>query len=258
MQPHPSSSRSGKHKWNAGGGLPRYLAGPPLLPALTNTAHKIPTGISSQRSGRQRITRVLRFQQMVVHPFIKKCNVDLFASHQTALLPTYASWKPNPQYSSQIVETEGICLEFSSNFFHSLFTPLFSLRCTPLLPQWWATRILEHWDHCNTQINIGKGGNHTSVSRFVTSIAGATYTDAITLSRLVPPRRVPLFPFQLTCSSAEEGISVRRISSPGRTSLAGTALVTRSSESLSQESCYYRYYTFWVILHPLWETTQCI
>ena len=32
----------------------------------------------------------------------------------------------------------------------------------------------------------------------------------------------------------------RRISSPGRTSLAGTALVTRSSESLCQESCYYR------------------
>lgn len=91
MQPHPSSSGSGKHKWNAGGGLPRYLAGPPLLTALTNTAHKIPTGISSQRSGRQRITRVLRFQQMVIHPFIKKCNVDLFASHQTALLPTYAS-----------------------------------------------------------------------------------------------------------------------------------------------------------------------
>lgn len=79
MQPHPSSSQSGKHKWNAGGGLPRYLAGPPLLPALTNTAHKIPTGISSQRNGRQRITQVLRFQQMVIHPFIKKCNVDLFA-----------------------------------------------------------------------------------------------------------------------------------------------------------------------------------
>lgn len=79
MQPHPSSSRSGKHKWNAGGSLPRYLAGPPLLPALTNTAHKIPTGISSQRNGRQRITQVLRFQQMVIHPFIKKCNVDLFA-----------------------------------------------------------------------------------------------------------------------------------------------------------------------------------
>jgi len=83
MQLHPSSSRSGKHKWNAGGGLPRYLAGPPLLPALTNTAHKIPTGISSQRSGRQRITRVLRFQQMVIHPFIKKQSKHMPAGNQT-------------------------------------------------------------------------------------------------------------------------------------------------------------------------------
>ena len=39
------------------------------------------------------------------------------------------------QYSSQIVETEGICLELSPNFIHSLFTPLFSIKCTPLLPQ---------------------------------------------------------------------------------------------------------------------------
>lgn len=30
--------------------------------------------------------------------------------------------------------------------------------------------ILEHSDDCNTQINIGEGENHTSVSRFVTSI----------------------------------------------------------------------------------------
>ena len=71
----------------------------------------------------------------------------------------------------------------------------------------------------------------------MTSTAGATYTDAITLSRLVLPRRVRLSSFQLTCSSAEEGISVRRISSPGRTSLAGTALVASSSEPLCQDSC---------------------
>ena len=47
-------------------------------------------------------------------------------------------------------------------------------------------------------------------------------------------------PFQLTCSTAEKDISVRRISSPGRTSLAGTALVASSSEPLCQESCYDR------------------
>ena len=76
----------------------------------------------------------------------------------------------NLQYSSQIVETGAICLEFSPNFLHSLLTPSFSLKCASLLPKCWATHSLEHWDDCNTQINIGEGENHTSVSRFVTSI----------------------------------------------------------------------------------------
>ena len=58
------------------------------------------------------------------------------------------------QYSSQIIETEAIFLEFSPNFLHSFFTPLFSLKCAPLLPQCWATRILDHWDDCKTQVNI--------------------------------------------------------------------------------------------------------
>ena len=56
------------------------------------------------------------------------------------------------------------------------FTPdtqMFSLKCAPLLPQCWATRILEHWDDCNTRINTGEGENHTSVSRFVTSVVFA-------------------------------------------------------------------------------------
>ena len=38
----------------------------------------------------------------------------------------------NQQYSSQIVETGAICLEFSPNFLHSLLTPSFSLKCAPL------------------------------------------------------------------------------------------------------------------------------
>ena len=54
----------------------------------------------------------------------------------------------------------------SPNFLHSLFPPLFSLKCAPsFLPQCWATRTLEHWDDCNTQINIGEGENHTSVDK---------------------------------------------------------------------------------------------
>jgi len=32
----------------------------------------------------------------LIQPFITGCNVDLFASCLTAVLPTYASWKPDP------------------------------------------------------------------------------------------------------------------------------------------------------------------
>ena len=50
----------------------------------------------------------------------------------------------NQQYSSQIVETGAICLEFSPNFLHSLLTPLFSLKCALSFPNvephvFWST-----------------------------------------------------------------------------------------------------------------------
>ena len=38
------------------------------------------------------------------------------------------------QYSSQIVETETVFLEFFENVLHLLFSHLFSLKCAPLLP----------------------------------------------------------------------------------------------------------------------------
>ena len=56
-------------------------------------------------------------------------------------------------------------------FLHSLIALGFSLKFAPLHSQCWATRILEHWDDCNTQINIEEGETHTNVSRFLTSIA---------------------------------------------------------------------------------------
>ena len=58
------------------------------------------------------------------------------------LLCFFASLARELQYSSQIVETGAICLEFSPNFLHSRFTPLFSLKCAALLPQCWAEGIL--------------------------------------------------------------------------------------------------------------------
>lgn len=64
-------------------------------------------------------------------------------------------------------------LSFLEKFWHLLLAPLFSLKtlkCAPLLPQCWATRILELSDDCNTQINIGEGETNTNVSRFEASI----------------------------------------------------------------------------------------
>ena len=85
-------------------------------------------------------------------------------------LPLVAKVLRRLQYSSQIVETDTVSLEFSRKFLR--FTShTFALTVTcPLFPQCWATRILKHWDHCNTQINIGEGETHTSVSGFLTRI----------------------------------------------------------------------------------------
>ena len=63
---------------------------------------------------------------------------------------------------------------FLSNFLEKSWDLYFTLFSPPemclLPPQCWATRILKHWDHCDTQINIGEGEIDTSVSRFLTSI----------------------------------------------------------------------------------------
>ena len=48
IQPHFIGTRSGKPDRDIGGGSPCNLAGPPPLQVLANTAHKIPTGISTQ------------------------------------------------------------------------------------------------------------------------------------------------------------------------------------------------------------------
>ena len=45
-------------------------------------------------------------------------------------------------------------LSFFENFLQLLFSPLFSLKRAPLLPQCCTMRILEHWDDYNTQVNI--------------------------------------------------------------------------------------------------------
>ena len=61
------------------------------------------------------------------------------------------------QYSSQIVETDTVSPEFSGKI--PRFTPhtRFLTEVSLLPPQCWATRILDHWDDCKSQINIGEG-----------------------------------------------------------------------------------------------------
>ena len=87
----------------------------------------------------------------------------------TCTLPVHAL-QTQRQYSSQIVETDTVSLEFSGKIMRFLLHSVFPPETCLLPPQCWATRILKHWDHCDTQINIGEGEIDTSVSRFLTSI----------------------------------------------------------------------------------------
>ena len=45
----------------------------------------------------------------VIQPFLRRCSVDLFASRLTALLSTYASWKPD----SGATYTDAMTLDWS-------------------------------------------------------------------------------------------------------------------------------------------------
>ena len=76
------------------------------------------------------------------------------------------------QYSSQIVETDTVSLKFSRKILRFILHTVFPPEMCLLPPQCWTTRIWKHWDHCDTQINIGEGETDTSVSRFLMSIAG--------------------------------------------------------------------------------------
>ena len=63
-----------------------------------------------------------------------------------------------------------VSLEFSGKILRFTLHAVFLTEMSLLPPQYWATRILKHWDHCDTQISIGEGETDTSVSRFLTNI----------------------------------------------------------------------------------------
>ena len=105
------------------------LAETKLFPKNT---YKSYIGATGQQRNRQQVRKssLIHYKIMID---IKLCNFSLKHRPQDH----------NLQYSSQIVETGAICLEFSPNFLHSLLTPSFSLTFAPLLPQCWAGRILK-------------------------------------------------------------------------------------------------------------------
>ena len=80
----------------------------------------------------------------------------------------YTALDTQLQYSSQIIETETVSLEFSLKFLtFTLHTFVLSQMCPSSSP------VLSHvyfGDHCNSQIYIGEGEMHTSFSTFLTGI----------------------------------------------------------------------------------------
>ena len=85
----------------------------------------------------------------------------------------------NLQSLWQIDETEAICLKFYPNFLHLLFTPLFSLKCAPFPSPMLSHVYFGAWSRWLQYLNQHWGGeNHTSVSRFVTSIVDKSTTLA--------------------------------------------------------------------------------
>ena len=64
---------------------------------------------------------------------LAKVNINCIRVGSTDVCPVTVA--RNLQYSTQIVETGAICLEFSPDFLHSLLTSSLSLEFAPLLPQ---------------------------------------------------------------------------------------------------------------------------
>ena len=73
-----------------------------MVPPKINSDHCSAPTRQTQQCGRQRESRDFydssewQIDPQVIQPFLRRCSVDLFASRLTALLPTYASWKPAP------------------------------------------------------------------------------------------------------------------------------------------------------------------
>ena len=68
----------------------------------------------------------------------------------------YMPWTPNYNTDCKSLKQKLFLWNFLKNFLHSLFTPLFSLKCTPHLPQCWATCILKTTVIAKSTLEKGK------------------------------------------------------------------------------------------------------
>ena len=68
----------------------------------------------------------------------------------------YMPWTPSYNTHRKSLKQKLFLWNFLKNFWHSLFTPLFSLKCAPHLPQCWATCILETTVIAKSTLGKGK------------------------------------------------------------------------------------------------------
>ena len=85
---------------------------------------------------------------------------------------------------------------FSKLLTFTLHTFVFTQMCPSPSPVFRATRILEHWNDCNTQINIEEGETHTSVTIIVVIITSGVVAWGYSLMYAY----VPLSFWDCTCS----------------------------------------------------------
>ena len=102
------------------------------------------------------------------YPFWQLSNNHNMDVHYPVRYRLYMPWTPSYNTRRKSLKEKLFLCNFLKNFLHSLFTPLFSLKCAPS-----PSPVLSHvyfGDHCNSQIYIGEGETHTSVSTLLTSI----------------------------------------------------------------------------------------
>ena len=83
-----------------------------LQKSILITAQHLPGKLNSEADRESREfydSSEWQIDPQVIQTFLRRCSVDLFASRLTALLPAYASWKPDPDATY----TEAMTLKWS-------------------------------------------------------------------------------------------------------------------------------------------------